>query len=145
MKKLNALKIAIQEEQALVKRARNRIALLRRFAPQIKALGIVPSGYRNCIDFDNLKHDQIVTALKLWPGKWNKEYTDTARITYTLKGDDFMVRCWNGEPPPNCKLVKEIITIPSRYVPEHTEERLKLVCNDNGDNHEQNQAAQVAA
>jgi len=141
MKKANVLKIALDQEKATVKNCRKRIALLRRFAPEIKALGIVPSGCQSYIDFDNLKHEEVIKALKLWPGQWSKEYTESARITYSLSGDGYTVRCWNGEPPPNCKLVKEIVTVPSRYVPEHTEERLKLVCN--GDNHDQ--PAQIAA
>lgn len=79
----------------------------------------------NGIDFDGLSHEKVIEVIKLFTGKWVKEPAGT-RIHYVLKQGDFQLRCYAGEPPPNCKIVEVEEVIPAQ--PERIEKRLKLIC-----------------
>ena len=87
----------------------------------------------NHIDFDYLNHDQVLQVIKAFPGRWKKEpvgekinYSNTLRnISKTSGYEEIIIRCYNGEPPPNCKIEYEEVLVPA-----HTERRAKMVCFD---------------
>lgn len=85
------------------------------------AISIVGMG----IDFDNLSHEKVIKLVQLFPGKWDKEPCGH-RVHYTLQQGNFRLRCYAGEPPPNCKIVEVEEVIPAQ--PERIEKRRRLVC-----------------
>jgi hypothetical protein len=104
---------------------------LQTHAEELDAESIEAEIYTGCsLEFNHLPHDKIVKVMAIVKaGKWEKTYRDKV-IDYTTTIDGLSFRCWAGEPPPNCKLVEELVVVPSTYVPEHTEKRLKLQCID---------------
>lgn len=71
----------------------------------------------------------VIQTIKNFPGKWHKNYTESGTITYehtTPEGIPIYLR--DCPPPPHCKIIEEIITVPSQYVPEHKESRRRIVC-----------------
>lgn len=84
-----------------------------------------PSFCGNIIDFDNCTHPQVIQVIKAFPGRWTKKPAGDAKIHYSNKFDGMTIRCYAGEPPPNCKIVYEEVTIPAR-----TERRAKLICQE---------------
>lgn len=95
------------------------------------------------LDFDNLEHPEIIAVLRTLGGKWKKSKASTeGRIDYERKVGRFMtIRCWNGKPPPSCRMVEvevdvpeEIIpakpAVPERRIPAHKKTIIKMVCSD---------------
>lgn len=84
------------------------------------------------LDFDNLPHADVVKVVKAIGGKWDKRpAADTAKgakVDYTRYVGEFEVRCWAGDPPPNCKVVEEVVVIPQQIIPEQRKVVKKLVC-----------------
>ena len=67
--------------------------------------------------------------IKLFPGKWEKRIEGEDSITYTREVvNGWTIRCYAGNPPPNCRIVKEEINVPEERVPAHIETVRKLVC-----------------
>lgn len=89
--------------------------------------------YGDTLDFDNLSHVEIVALMKVFAaGRWTKTPSDyDARIHYETKLNGIKIRCWSGEPPPNCKIVEEIISVPAQ--PATTRLRKRLVCTEKVD------------
>lgn len=84
------------------------------------------------IDFNNLKHEQIVHVMKVLKlGKWTKtsNYNGTT-IDYAADFHGKRVCCYAGEPPPNCKIVEVEVEVPA--IPAHTVKKNKLVCVEKG-------------
>lgn len=79
--------------------------------------------YLNQIDFDRLTHPQIIEVIKAIGGKWRKTPDEDGTINYEATFDGLKVRMWRGQPPPNCKVIEEIVEEPARLVT-----RRKLVC-----------------
>lgn len=83
------------------------------------------------IDFDNLPHEQVMEVIRSFPGRWKKvpregkiDYSITLRNASRTTGlYEIKIRCYSGEPPPNCKVVYEDV-----HVPASTVRRAKLVC-----------------
>lgn len=89
--------------------------------------------FANKIDFDYLKHSDIMRVIKHIPGEWIKSPAlDPTKIDYILDMVelDLQVRCWAGEPPPSCKIVEEEVIVPEQVIPARVEIRRKLVCNE---------------
>lgn len=84
------------------------------------------SFYSNNIDFDNLPHDKVIEVIKAIGGKWSKEINGGDRVDYSTTKNGVRIRCWKGEPPPNCKIVDVLETIPAQ--PERVVTVKKLVC-----------------
>jgi len=86
------------------------------------------SGAECQIDFDNLKHDEVIKVIAAVGGKWEKTLSIGAveRINYQTTKNGVTYRCWQGEPPPNCKIIDVIETIPAQA--ERTITRKRLVC-----------------
>lgn len=108
------------------------IAFLEEHKDKIARVGTVPNFWQDNCDFDALERPQLLIALKEFPGKWNKHpnYLDDG-INYCLEGkvSDLNVRCYNGEPPPSCKIEE---TVEYKIVPERVERvvKRKIVCPD---------------
>jgi hypothetical protein len=80
--------------------------------------------YGGQVDFDNLTHDKIRLVLKTFKaGKWVKTPMDGGKVNYETQLDGMRIRCWAGDPPPNCRIVEEVVHIPAR-----TEIVKRLVC-----------------
>ena len=85
------------------------------------------------IDFNHLKHDQVMEVIKAFPGRWKKEPNgETIHYSITLRNEsktaglyEIIIRCYAGQPPPNCKIVYEDV-----HVPAQTVRRAKMVCAD---------------
>jgi hypothetical protein len=88
----------------------------------------LPEGYvfGEKIDFDNLPHADVIRVIQLLGGKWTKTPGEDAKIHYETTINGVNVRCYSGEPPANCKIVEEQITIPAQ--PEKQVTRRRLVC-----------------
>lgn len=86
------------------------------------------------IDFDRLKHEQVMEVIKSFPGRWKKEAREDGRIDYsiTLRNSskttdlcEIVIRCYAGEPPPNCKIVWEEVQVPACTV-----KKAKMICRE---------------
>lgn len=76
------------------------------------------------IDFNSLAHDQVMKVVMRFPGRWKRE-PNGDRLDYTNKvSDEVTIRCYQGQPPPNCRVEYEEVHVPAR-----TERRPKFVCN----------------
>lgn len=82
--------------------------------------------WSNQIDFNELNHDDVIKVIKHIGGKWDKTPSDGGTINYETKVGDRKIRCWNGQPPPNCKIVEVIEEVPAQ--PARMVTRKKLVC-----------------
>lgn len=78
------------------------------------------------LDFDRLSHDEVIAVIGAMGGKWNKTPGEDAAIHYETEKNGITIRMWNGQPPPNCKIVEVLETIPA--VPERVVTKRKLVC-----------------
>jgi hypothetical protein len=78
-------------------------------------LGLSPSVFNNQIDFDGLEHKEVIRVIRSFPGrKWSKTPTDNGLVNYESVADGMKLRCWHGHPPPSCKIVEELVTVPAR-------------------------------
>lgn len=80
------------------------------------------------LDFDGLSHAEVVKVIRAFGGKWSKTPSDNATVDYLATVDGFTIRCWQGKPPPNCKIVEEDVLIPAQ--PERMGKIRKLVCKE---------------
>ncbi len=82
------------------------------------------------LDFDNLSHKQVIGVIRAMGGKWKKTPSPNAsnRINYETEIDGIAVRCWQGEPPPSCKLIEVEEHVPEQVIPAHTVKRMKMSC-----------------
>ncbi len=79
------------------------------------------------IDFNSLSHAEVMSVVMAFSGKWSREPVEE-RINYTLNLGDLSIRCWKGEPPPNCRVVYEEIHEPEHVVPARTRRVPKIMC-----------------
>src|SRR5205814_769409 len=99
---------------------------------KLDALGLDLSNYFGNIDFDRLTHSEIVRVIQTFPGTWTKtpsaSHDNDPRIDYSTTYDGMKLRCWAGQPPPNCKIVEETVEVPPQ--PATTKTVRKLVCTE---------------
>jgi len=89
-------------------------------------VGAIPSGYEHWIDLDNLTREQVVKALKLFPGKYQKEVNNSAmHYTHDL-GNGLFLRFYNAALPPGCKLVEKTVDVPAQ--PATTRKVFEIQC-----------------
>jgi hypothetical protein len=82
------------------------------------------------LDIDYPTHGEAVEVMKHFKaGKWEKQYGDET-VTYLGEVGEQAIRIYCAKPPPHCKVIKTMVTIPEHVVPEHQEEQVKIVCND---------------
>jgi len=80
----------------------------------------------NRIDFDNLSHEDVIKVIQVIGGKWDKRPGDNANVHYETKKNGITYYCYNGAPPPNCKIVEVLEEIPAQ--PARMVTKRKLVC-----------------
>jgi len=99
---------------------------------KLDALGFDIGNYFGGIDFDMLTHSEIVRVIQAFPGTWEKRPSAAAtadpRIDYSTTYDGLKLRCWAGQPPPNCKIVEETVEVPAQPATKKTGR--KLVCTE---------------
>lgn len=90
------------------------------------ALGVRPGGFANFIDLDNLTREQVVEALKLFPGKYSKTVSQD-RMDYERDlGNGIVLRFFNAALPPGCKLVEKDVEVPAQ--PATTRKVYEIQC-----------------
>lgn len=95
----------------------------------LEELELEASFYGNQIDFDNISHENVVKVMRaLKAGKWHKAPAENAAVHYTSTVSGVSIRCWNGVPPPNCKIVEYLEDVPEQIIPAKTVTKRKLVC-----------------
>lgn len=77
------------------------------------------------IDWNSLSHDQVMKVVIAFGGRWERK-PNGDRINYSKLVDGIMLRCYQGQPPPNCQIVYEEYEIPAQ--PAKTGRRAKMVC-----------------
>ena len=84
----------------------------------------------NSLDFDWLSHERSIEVIKALGGKWNKQLNpgDASTIDYTTEIDGVKFRIYGGQPPPSCKVIEEVVVVPSHYTPETTKVVRRLQC-----------------
>jgi hypothetical protein len=115
----------LEEERAVID---SKIAWLRKHFEKIPVGLEARFAYGTFFDFDRLTHDQVVSVIKSFGGRWEKSLAEDTAVDYTQDIDGVTVRCWHGDPPPNCKIVEELVTVPAQ--PETTKIVRKLVCKE---------------
>lgn len=128
---MNENKTTKERVEEQIARKEREITRLRELLEQFPRLGDLQydiSPWGSTMDFDNLKHPEIIKVISVLGGKWKKEPGDNGRVNYeaTINGQRF--RCWQGEPPPSCRIIEEEVIVPAQ--PERRETRRKLVCVD---------------
>lgn len=97
--------------------------------PGLEKIDVEATFYGTDIDFDNLPHAKVLEVVKaLNAGKWSKVPGDNGTVHYTSKIGDVGVRCYQGEPPPNCKIVEYLEEVPEQIIPAKLVTKRKLVC-----------------
>jgi hypothetical protein len=112
-------------EQEILNRQRI-LEWLETYKTALSELDVSGSVWMNQVDFDHLPHAKIIALIKSLGGKWDKTPNGEGRINYETEIGGVKVRCYNGEPPPNCKIVEELQIIPAQ--PERTVTVRRLVC-----------------
>lgn len=123
MNAYESLKANIEQE---IDSRQRMLAFVESHKEALSGLDVAGSAWMDQIDFDHLPHAKIISLIKALGGKWDKTPNGEGRINYETEIDGIKVRCYNGEPPPNCKIVEELQTVPA--VPEHTITVRRLVC-----------------
>ena len=113
------------ELQTEIDRANELMAKLDRL-PGLEKLELEAVRYVNQIDFDKLTHPQVVEVIKAVGGKWSKTPDEGGTINYETTIEGIKLRMWRGEPPPNCKIVEELVEEPAQ--PARMVTRRRLVC-----------------
>jgi hypothetical protein len=80
----------------------------------------------NGIDFDFLTHEQTIEVIKVIGGKWTKTPADNGTINYEQEINGIKIRVYHGAPPPNCKIIEVLETIPAQ--PERVVTVRRLQC-----------------
>ncbi len=87
------------------------------------------SWYGNQVDFDHLTHKEVVKVVRKFGGKWNKTATAVAgKINYQTEIEGTIVRCYEAEAPPSCKLIEVEEHVPEKIIPAHTVKKLVMKC-----------------
>lgn len=122
-------------KETILKQLDDEIAELQQRRDRIQALESIgeadihvePQIWQDKVDFNHLSHGEVVKVIQAIPGKWSKTPAASGeRINYELETGGVKFRCYEGEPPPNCKIVEVLETIPAQ--PERTVTVRKLQC-----------------
>ncbi len=108
---------------------KKRVEFLRRHYQKLKGLPR-PQFSGDQVDFDRLEHADVVKVIRVVGGKWKKEKGDGTDVHYNSAGefDGFKVRCWNGKPPPSCKIVEVEEYVPEQIIPASIRKVRKMIC-----------------
>jgi hypothetical protein len=125
MKIDNALEVIDRKKQLLLLQE----AFLRKEADFIESLECTPSIWNENIDFDYPSHADAIKIIRHFGGRWNKSYLAN-RVNYTQIADGMTLRLYEGEPPPSCRIVEEMVDVPETVIPARRELVKKLVCRE---------------
>jgi hypothetical protein len=104
-----------------------QLEFLESIKEQLQSVSCNAVFYGDGIDFDNMTHSETIGVIKAFGGDWEKKpNANGTSIDYERDWEGRTLRVWAGQPPPNCKLVDVIETVPAQ--PEHTVTRKRLVC-----------------
>jgi hypothetical protein len=95
------------------------------------AIGLPCSFSGENFDFDHLKHEQILAVIQAFGGVWQKEPScgTVSKVDYITVCDGVTIRCWEGEPPPSCRLVEVEVEVPAEPAkPARMIKVMKLTC-----------------
>jgi len=86
--------------------------------------------YGTQVDFNHPSHTEVIRIIRVLGGKWKKTPSTTVsdKIDYQTEIDGITVRCWEGEPPPSCKVIEVEEMVPERIVPAGIKKVRKIVC-----------------
>lgn len=111
-----------RREMAVVKLIQDRLDQL--------SFDAIPDFCGTNIDFNYLEHEKTVELIKVFGGKWKKDYQSDS-INYTqeeptvvFEDREYRVRVYCGKPPPNCKLVE----CGEEWVPGYSRKKFKIEC-----------------
>lgn len=108
---------------------RKKIKWLVEHQKQLANTGVeVGSCVSDRVDFDNLPHKKVIAVIRALGGKWSKEPAGDNRINYEAEIGGMKVRCWQGEPPPSCRIVEVEETVPEVVIPAHVKKVRKMIC-----------------
>jgi hypothetical protein len=129
VKQIKPSKVAAKYMFVQARQFVTKARFLKKHAEFIDSLGIDSvTGYGSCIDFDHLSHSNVIKVIKHFGGKWTKSLCDT-KVNYTREAHEgIIIRCYGGEPPPNCRIVSRTVQIPASFIAAHEETRNELVC-----------------
>lgn len=131
---MNPIDKLIEKLREEIRERDRQIGFLQAMAEKFEGLELKAEPTFACgsLDFDRLPHRDVVKVIRAIGGKWHKTPNagsdNTDKIDYSRQIGDFEVRCWAGEPPPNCKVVEEVVVIPQQIIPEQRKVVKKLVC-----------------
>lgn len=111
-----------------IRRLGKQIRWLRKHQVKLEALPTSVTCGSEKVDFENLSHADVIKVIRAFGGKWKKEPIGDNQINYVTDIDGLLVRCWRGEPPPNCRVIEVEEMIPERVIPAQVIKRKKLVC-----------------
>jgi len=116
----------IQILKANIRKAGEQIRWFRKHQKELEQL---PDGtyYGGKVDFDGLKHEQVIKVVRALGGKWKKTLNES-RVDYEAEIDGQAVRCWRGQPPPSCRMVEVEEDVPEKIIPAHKVKKMKMVC-----------------
>jgi hypothetical protein len=118
----------VEKLQFEIKQAQHRLAIVEA-VPGLENIDVDASFCGDKIDFDNLPHAKIIEVVKaLNSGKWSKTPAENGTVNYTTTVGEVDSRCWQGEPPPNCKIVEYLEEVPEQIIPAKVVTKRKLVC-----------------
>jgi hypothetical protein len=87
------------------------------------------TGYSNLMDFDHLPHAEVIKVIRAFGGKWTKTPADNNTIHYeTTLPDGKRIRCFQGQPPPSCRIIEVEEHVPAVTLPATTRKVKKMIC-----------------
>lgn len=114
----------IQEIEQEIQTLKDKITKIQQV--EFGDLEIEAQHFGEYIDFNELPHEKVIEVIKNIGGKWNKEPATDGTVHYSTEKNGYKIRCYKGQPPPNCKVVEVLETIPAQ--PERVVTVRKLVC-----------------
>jgi hypothetical protein len=105
-------------QQNNIRTAVTALEFIHTHREKLEKLNLTFSNYSNYVDFDQLSRPDLLKVLRAFGGKWNKSPGYNGGLTYTRQEqlDGLTIRCYNGEPPPSCKIVETVrwIKVPAK-------------------------------
>ena len=104
-----------------------KVAFLDTVADKLADLQLEARFYGAFLDFDSLPHQDVIKAIRVIGGKWEKTPSiQEGKVDYTQDFGAYTLRLWAGDPPPNCKVIEYEETLPP--LPARTVKRHRLEC-----------------
>lgn len=119
----------IERIGAEIKTRVERIKWLKKHRSKLDNLPHVsPSSPSGAIDFDRLSHADVVKVIKTLGGKWKKRPSADNTIDYEAVIGGVPIRCYQGQPPPSCKIIEVEEFVPEVVIPASVRKVKKMIC-----------------